>query len=133
MKIIYVIFLIAPLIIKLRWDYVAWLAKKHINHPQRWAATAVGMLILSFLVWRIAPIKYLIQPFCLSAAIFCMLFDYLINWLEDRDWWFIPDEYDYDASWTDKNIYAPLGLWWLMIIKGLFLTGSILINPWLWH
>jgi len=117
MNILCLLILTLPLAIKLRWDYVAWLAKKHINHPQRLVLIGALMVLLSFVVWRIAPAKYFIQPLFLSVSIFFMFFDYIVNLQEGRSWFFIPDKDDQETSWTDRNVYAPIGVWKLLLAR----------------
>lgn len=131
MKVLFLILLALPLPVKLVWDYESWKAEQHINHPKRYAVMGVLMTLVCFLVWHFGPAKYLAQVLMLSVGIFWMMFDYVINLVEGRDWWFIPDKDDPDASGTDK-IYAFIGWWKLFILRVVFLSLSVSLNNWIW-
>jgi len=133
MIVLCLLLLVVPLPIKLKWDYDLW--KKHGKnpHPFRLVVIVTVMGLVSYIVWRIGPVRYLAQPLLLSTAIFGMFFDYIINWIEGRDWYFISEPGDKYGSWIDMHIYYPLGWWKLLILKVCFLALALTFNHWIWH
>lgn len=131
MTIFYLLLLTIPLPLKLYWDHTSWKEGYKINHPQRYMVVGAFMILVSYIVWKLGPAKYMAQTFMLSIGIFWMFFDYIINLAENRDWFFIPDPDDENASWTDRKIYAKLGVWKLLLARIVFLGLALTFNHWI--
>lgn len=121
----YSLFLLTlPTILRLAYDYYTIVNKKtEVNHLQHTLITSAGMIIVSCIVWRLEPIKYLFQPFLLSTGIFVLFFDYLLSVLRGKNPFYIDEGKDGKQSYADR-VYERIGpigtaffkLWYVLVV-----------------
>jgi len=125
-----------PTIIRLWYDYHTIVHDKHeVRHVHNTVYTAIGMIVCSFVVWRIEPVQYLFQPFLLSTAIFVLFFDYLLNLLRGKGMFYIDLGTDGKQSFAD-SVYERLGyfgtaffkLWWVGVCMGCYFFWSYVVS-----
>jgi hypothetical protein len=76
--------------------------KRFINHTPRFIFRAVVVAIISYLESGNFLINY-IQ----NAAVFYLLFDYMLNILEGRKWNYIGGTAEWDISRRQIEVFAP--------------------------
>lgn len=133
-----IIFLIAPLAIRLAWDgHEILVCRREVNHGKHTTATAFFIFVAAFAVWLIEPVKTVFQPFMLSWGIFWMFFDYGLNIIRGKRILYIDLGTDGKQSFFD-SIYEKLGpypilgakLWFLLLTFSIYfywtlITGTI--------
>lgn len=129
----YALLLLAlPTILRLTFDWYTISRKKvEVNHKQHTIFTALGMIIVSWIVWRIEPVQYLIQPVFLSIGIFVLFFDYMLNLLRGKNFFYIDRGTDGKQSLSDKA-YSVMGtfgtaffkLWVVGVCMGVYFYMS---------
>lgn len=122
-----VLLLSVPLVVRTVWDGHRILVKrKEVNHGKHWSATAFFIFVSAFSAWRLEPVEYLFQPLLLSWGIFWMLFDYMLNIIRGKDFFYIDVGLDGKQSNFDR-IYEWLGPYGTFAVKLWFLLLTILV------
>lgn len=111
--------LFIPLIHRLWWDRKTIVVRKqNVNHAEHTTVTVLIAFVLSWIIWKTGPARYLIQPFLLSGCIFIWAFDYILNLLRGESWYYMSESVN--AAWTD-GIWNRCGVWGTLFAKWWFL------------
>jgi len=111
--------LFVPLLFRLYLDYeTIVIHNERPNHSLHTAITGALMAVLSVIVWYIEPVKYCWQPFLLMWGIFGLFFDYLLNILRKKEWYYITVDNPgiFDRAFLAIGVWGELffKLWWLL-------------------
>lgn len=99
------------------------------NHDVTWRV--IGTLLSALVVRFINHNHTFFQDLCMSTAIFCAFFSYVVNYVElknnvttDADWW----NHLNDKSYPDKSkLWRAIPWQWRAVIYALILIAGILI------
>lgn len=123
--------LLLPLAGRLRWDSQLIKAGYEPQHTVHTLVTAGAYLIVSFLVWRWGPAKYLFQPFVFGGCIFAFSFDYLLNLIRHLNIAYVDQGLDGKSSKEDsilKQMPWPfilfIKIWILLLGFSVYFYGS---------
>lgn len=110
------IFLIAPLLIRVKWDTLVIKAGYEIPHGIHTWVTAGMYLVISLPIWWWGPERFLFQPFLFGGAIFAFSFDYLLNIARHLKLIYVDQGTDGISSKTDA-FYKNMDWWIILFFK----------------
>jgi hypothetical protein len=129
-----VVLLFLPLIFRIVWDgYKILVEREEINHEKHTTATACFMFLTSYAVFRIEPVRYMVQPVLLSWGIFWLFFDYLLNLLRGKNFFYVDQG---EVSAKIEKVYVFLGpwktlavkLWWFTVVLSVYFHMSYILG-----
>lgn len=121
------ILLLIPLIHRLWLDHrTIKKLKNEVDHKKHTIITGALMVLLSFPVWVYGPCRYLFQPILLSWGIFLMFFDYFLNLLVGKSWYYIDEALDGKGSLTDR-LWLYTGVWGSLFVKSWILMVTFAV------
>lgn len=116
-----ILLLFLPLAFRLFMDwYTITKDKKEVNHIMSTLITGALMLVCCSADLNQGHARFFIQPILMSWGIFFMFFDYSLNLLRGKSWYYIDEEKDGVGSLSDL-LYAKWGVWGTLFFKVWFL------------
>jgi len=97
-----------PLVFRLTWDYITIVKlKQYVNHTGHSVVTGILMLTLSYIIFQTDPLSNIFQPLLLQWAIYWLFFDYSLNLLRGKHF-FYTSGFNTNSSWFDRKIYSQI-------------------------
>lgn len=117
-----------PLLIRLAVDYIKIERKNQkitkLGYRLRWGLTLLGTLGAGALSKLIDPTAPYIFHVLFSGGVFLLFFDYALNLLRKKDWYYISANPNH-GSWIERWKYNNNTVWSLLFAK-LIVTGTMI-------
>ena len=134
------LFILPPLLKALFDRYVEIILKKPVVHTGIFSSLSYAIILgtsLSIIDWLLGKPTYLVQSMLLATAYFNLIFDYFHNIITRgiKNTFYISPANDKTGSWTDRNLYNPLGIdgvlfekiWWFLTANAVYYLLSYVI------
>ncbi len=125
-----------PTILRLLFD-AFWIRviKKEVNHLLHSAVMGVLMVLIAIHVYFIESTHNMTQPLFFQFGIFTLFFDYGLNLIRGKKWYYIDQGLDGNQSWADRvyqkiGVYGTLGLklWIALLCFSIYFYWSLMFQ-----